>query len=167
MASIYLLVTLISQFSPQNIMQGGVFSLAPAGPEKVSVEFEELSGIQIKSPVVAAGDVVGFVSKISVVAGENPEAEARSFQVEVELLPEHRSHILHGTVGLLSTLSSNNTNVDGEARSRTVIELMLPPTNFGRSLETGARIVGYTSYEKFWSADLGKAGIEEDLFQVG
>ncbi|MCB0322801.1 MAG: hypothetical protein KDD69_04475 [Bdellovibrionales bacterium] len=167
MIGIYLLVTLFTQFSPQHLW------VVESGPTEVSVEFEQLNGIKIGSPVLAEGQLIGNVSRISpipfgrrgsaTVTGitlKGPKDEA--FVVSVKIAPHHRGLLRKGTVALIKSPLSTS-RVAPEA----VVELLLPVGHSEPVLKDGASIVGYSSFEEFWSADFSARGVEAGVFNLG
>ena len=164
MVGIYLLVAVFTQFSPSNL---NIFPALSAGPSEVAVEFDELNGIRLGSAVIAEGQLIGVVSNISSVGSElssenQPDLgnNPTSYQLTVRIAPSYRNLLRRGTVALIASPLSRT-----RVRPETVVEFMLPlpPQPI---LKNGESIVGYSSYREFWSADLTKAGLQKDAFQL-
>ena len=138
------------------------------GPSEIEVEFEKLSGIAIGAPVLAEGQLVGNVSEIQVQTPEVGSGAALAdkyrannpfYTVKVKIAPPHRNLLRQGTIALLlSPISATRS------RPETVVELLFPGVNSKLPvLQDGDRIIGFSSYEDFWSADFTKRSQAEIL----
>ena len=163
MIGIYLLFSIITQFSPQNI-----WALADSGPAEVSVEFERLNGIKVGAPVLAEGQLIGTVSRISnldpaaaTTGIQTVASKSSAFEVSVKISPRHRGLLRQGTIALIkSPLSASRVHPE------TVVELLLPTNSNRPVLQPGAHIAGYSSFEEFWSADLTMRGGDDHAFEI-
>ncbi len=163
MLNLVFLLAFFTQLSPSNL--AGFSSL---GPTEFSVEFPKLNGIQVGAPVVLQGQLVGTVAGISSLAeGESVTGLSREvrddggYAITVRISPQHRGLIRKGTVALIkSPLSA------ARVKPEVVVELLLSPKANSPVLKAGDHIVGYSSFEEFWSADLSQRGLANDVFNV-
>lgn len=159
MIGIYLLVTIFTQLSPQD------FWLAPNnGPTELSVKFEKIPGIKVGTPVLAEGQLVGSVVKISSAnssADDNKEVKvtqvadnsvksSQAYRLQVKIAPRHRALLRKGTIALIASPLST-----ARVQPESVVELLIP-INSAPVLKEGEAIKGFSSYEEFWSAGIGK-----------
>lgn len=152
MIGIYLLVTIFTQFSPQNLWM-------VEAPAEISVEFERLNGVQIGAPVLVDGQLIGSVS--SIVNKESAtQAGITSVSVQLKIAPRHRTLVRRGTIALLKHPMSTS-----RVHAETVLELLLPNSPNQPLLGQNDAIVGYSSFEEFWSADFTRRGIDEHAFE--
>jgi hypothetical protein len=151
MIAIYFLISIFTQFSPQNI-----WLPAHTGPSKVVAHFEELQGINRGSAVLLDGHLIGQVSSIT---AKNPNSD-ENFAVDLSIAPNYRALLKQGTIALIkSPLTFNRTN------PQSVIELLVPDEKEASLLSEGAKIIGFSSFQKFWSADLSSYGVPEKAFE--
>lgn len=160
MIGIYLLVTLFTQLAPQNLW------MMESGPAEVAVEFENISGLKIGSAVLAEGRLIGNVASIAPISDSTTgiklaSDDSRAYRVGVKLSPHHRTLIRRGTIALIKSPLST-ARVAPEA----VIELLIPSDQGAPMLESGERIVGYSSFEEFWSADFSARGLSASSFEL-
>ena len=149
MIGIYLLVTLFSQFSTQSLTSA--FTNQTQTPQVVSVSFTEVKGIQVGAPVVAKGQLIGNVTRITPKRKSDVALDAKGnsksgFFVEVAVSPVFRAAIRRSTVALLANpLNSSD-------KPKTVLEFLTPPSDDNAPLTTDDKIQGFSSYEEFWSS---------------
>ena len=149
MIGIYLLVTLFSQFSTQSLTSA--FTNQSQTPQVVSVSFTEVKGIQVGAPVVAKGQLIGNVTRITPKRKSDVALDAKGnsksgFFVEVAVSPVFRAAIRRSTVALLANpLNSSD-------KPKTVLEFLTPPSDDNSPLTTDDKIQGFSSYEEFWSS---------------
>ena len=150
MIGIYLLVTIFTQLSPNDLIFASL-----NGPAQVSVKFERIPGIKVGSPVLNEGQLIGTVMSINRAATNRKEnAAAKAGQKEqpcslkVQIEPRHRSLLRKGTIALIASPLSN-----ARVQTAPVVELLVPVIN-APALQEGEVIRGYASYEEFWSAGL-------------
>ncbi len=149
MIGIYLLVTLFSQFSTQSLTSA--FTNQTQTPQVVSVSFTEVKGIQVGAPVVAKGQLIGNVTRITPKRKSDVALDAKGnsksgFFVEVAVSPVFRAAIRRSTVALLANpLNSSD-------KPKTVLEFLTPPSDDNSPLTTDDKIQGFSSYEEFWSS---------------
>jgi hypothetical protein len=138
MVGIYLIVTLFAQLA-----HAGSFSLDTLGePAEVAVDVNQLNGVKVGTPVFVAGNLVGNVSRVA--PGAEKEGPS-SYTLGLKISPKFRSQLRVGTIALIgSTLATSRVEPE------VVVELFIPP-HVSEQLPGGSRIVGYTSYEQFWS----------------
>lgn len=153
MVGIYLLVTLLAQIS-----SGAPWGVAahPVAPRtEVVVNVEKLNGVRVGAPVFVAGNKVGTVARVHVDATA-PAAPAKrednggAFALDLSISSEFRNMLKSGTVAVIAP-----TMTVSQSRPQVVVELFVPP-NSGEQLKDGAKIRGYTSYEKFWADGFNK-----------
>ena len=153
MIGIYLLVTLFSQFSTQSLTAAftNQAQAAEQAPQVVSVSFTEVKGIQVGAPVVAKGQLIGNVTRITPKRKSDVALDAKGnsksgFFVEVAVSPVYRAAIRRSTVALLANpLNSSD-------KPKTVLEFLTPPSDDNAPLTTDDKIQGFSSYEEFWSS---------------
>jgi len=127
---------------------------------KVVVNVDELGGVVVGSKVRVAGQSVGVVSAIVKSAGKSAGKFSEHYQLELNIESQHAALVTTGTVALVTS-----PLILGQGQLGTVVDLMVPVAGSGQLLTSGTRIPGYTSYEKFWSADFSKLGIGSKAFQ--
>jgi hypothetical protein len=163
MLNLVFLLAFFTQLSPSNL--AGFSSL---GPAEFSVEFPKLNGIQVGAPVVLQGQLIGTVANISSLAegesltGLNKQMDDEAgYAIKVRITPQHRGLIRKGTVALIkSPLSA------ARVKPEVVVEFLLSPKTNSPVLKAGDHIVGYSSFEEFWSADLSQRGLPNDVFSI-
>lgn len=146
MIGIYLLVALVSFFSPSSIPASFT-----SGPSHVAVQFEKLNGVKVGAPVLVEGQLIGTVSEISSV-----DREPTGYVVLVKIEPAHRALIRQGTVGLITSPLSTQ-----RVRPETVIEFLVPTSAAKPLLRDGESIDGFSSLVEFWSS-----GTSQHLFET-
>ena len=141
MLRIYLIVSIFSQFFPADSARNSWSEIVGnLGPSQISVSFQEHPEINVGSPVLAEGQLIGKVNSI------NP-AGTGTFSVEVKIAPNQRMLLRQGTIALISSPLSAS-----RLAPETVVELLLPSDTAAPVLAEGETIVGYSSFEQFWSA---------------
>ncbi len=149
------------------------------GPAQLSVEFQDIKTgdiktIKIGSPVIAEGELIGNVSAIAPIATDTlPSTGTTSgatsglneklggYAVQLKIAPRHRVLLRKGTIALIKTPFSTTRR-----SPETVLELFIPHDMNSPALSEGATLVGYSSFEEFWSADFSARGIANDAFQL-
>ena len=171
MIGIYLLVTVIAQLSSYDVsvflpalfpgvpvasVQSQNREIPTAADEllrdssaaEIAVQFNKANVISVGAPVVAEGELIGAVSSISSIENKaEQKLNKESCEVKVKIAPRHRELIRRGTVALIASPVST-----ARVRLETVIELLLPRSHDAPALREGDSIVGYSSYEDYWSA---------------
>jgi ABC-type transporter Mla subunit MlaD len=151
MIAIYFLISIFTLFSPQNI-----WLPAHTGPSQVVAHFEDLQGISRGAAVLLDGHLIGQVSSIK---SQNSDLDEK-FAVALSIAPNYRALLKQGTIALIkSPLSFSRT------RPEPVIELLVPKERNSSLLSEGAKITGFSSFQKFWSADLSSYGVPEKAFE--
>jgi hypothetical protein len=145
MICIYLLVTLITQFSTQNL-----YAALDVGASEVSIEFQQLNGVTLGAPVLVEGRLVGVVASITTVEHQHSKQEGlqERYNIKVKIAPGNRSQLRAGTIGLITSPVTPFSS-----KSETVVELITPTNVKTKVLQHGELIVGYSSLTEFWSAE--------------
>lgn len=146
MVGIYVLVALVSFFSPSTFYSPQVLA-APIqmGPAYLAVQFQQLNGVTVGSPVLVEGQLVGSVSQIVEV---EEKAKSAAFTVQVNINPSHRSLMREGTVGLITSPLAGV-----RSKPETVIEFLVPSSHSGKLLKEGSAVLGFSSLVEFWSSN--------------
>ena len=147
MLGIYLLVTLFCQLSSESL-----FLAFESGPGQVAVDFQQLNGITVGTPVIADGQLIGSVARIvspddkgKDAAAKQDAASVSAYTVQLKIAPTHRGLLRRGTVGLITApVSTFKTSPE------TVVELILPSKAASPLLKEGDKITGYSSFTDFW-----------------
>lgn len=171
MIGVYLLVTIwlhfssLSNVSLGNLLDGNVpLSLAPSPdvtPLNLYLEVSQLNGVAAGSSVLVDGLEVGSVISVSLqeTQGNNTDLEKvvpktlmlhPKYLLQLEVSGSHAQNLRFGTVGLITSILSKNTD------QTSLVELLVPDKETHAPLEAGAHLKGYCSYSEFWSADLGR-----------
>ena len=153
MLSIYILSQLLYLLSPQHVAPLFTDEILPhQQAQTITVSFDQLDCVVVGNPVLSQGVQVGSVASVN--------AENGKFNVVLEL--KNSLQLSSDTVALIQYPLSNVAE-----SSRTVVEL-LPPNNGlkQKTLVKGESLVGYSSFEAFWSADLKKKGVAPGAFRV-
>ena len=161
MIGIYFLVSILTQFAPQNLW------LLDQSPSEISVEFQDIKNMKIGAAVLAEGELIGSVSEINTLDKSStglPTAALGkdSFEVKIKIAPHHRALLKRGTIALIKTPYSISRSTP-----EIVVELLIPQNASSPNLRDGEILVGYSSFEEFWSADFSKRGIDNNAFQIG
>lgn len=157
MIGIAFLISIFTQFAPQNVWH------IQEGPAELSVEFQEINTIKVGSAVIAEGELIGNVSSISPIAATATglDQENGGYAVRLKITPHHRAILRKGTVALIKTpFSTTRKNPE------TVLELLIPHDVTSPALIEGDTLVGYSSFQEFWSADFSKRGIDNNAFKL-
>jgi len=154
MVQLLAFMTVLIKFAPASL---GFYALS--GPDYLSVSFEKLNGVKVGAAVVTEGQLVGAVSDIRIPESSESKTSITRYEVLLKITPRHRQLIRKGTVALIaSQLTAMNTQPE------TVVELLVPRSERLPVLRSGEKILGYSSYEEFWSSDFTKLGMEASLF---
>jgi len=118
-----------------------------------SVIFPGLNGIKVGDPVVVEGQLVGTVGKIETILSNNNASNnirgkniAEKYLVDISISTAFKNLVKEGSVALITSPLSTVG-----AQPENVVELFLPRNNT-TALAEGAKIVGYSSFEAYWSA---------------
>ena len=111
----------------------------------VVVEISELNGLEIGSKVLNKGIIVGKVNFVR-------KLEKNSAHVGVDLNHKILKSLPSGTIGLVKSPMT----VD-PANRQTLLEFFNPLDTSSTKIKRGSTIKGFSSFEEFWKADLGKA----------
>lgn len=134
---------------------------------RLTISFDQLNGIKVGTPVIAAGQAVGAVDEILPGGGHSssPRDANRSssrstlpakgghdyrgkhdYKVVVSINQSVDSNVKEGTVALIASPLSTQISF-----KESVIELLPSRDTNGRPLKDGHSVTGYSSFEKFWA----------------
>lgn len=147
MIGIYLLVSIFTQLCPTLQFAGSSlwatpFSLAPASTLQVEVNFGELNGLKIGSPVLVDGRRAGKVASIS----QENEGEG-DYHVSLVI-----SSGATDTIGSQSVALQAAPMSISRTKPETVVELVSLPGSKGDDLKGGEHLSGFSSLEEFWTS---------------
>ena len=179
MLGIYLLVSIFTQLTPQNLLalesvvpvvnsipkEADAARLAPG--EEIAIEFRSLNGLKVGSAVLYEGKLVGEVSAISahrnsVTGIDMSDPQAQAFEVKARLTQEG-VRLKYGAVALIKAPFSPL-----QKSPKAVVEFLQPLDSVRNtpSKQMLRTLVGYSSFHEFWTADLSRRGIDERSFQL-
>lgn len=146
----YLVISLLfNLIFPEIASNGGAFATAVRKNEAdIKVEVSDLNGIEIGSKVLNNGLVVGKVAFV--------EKNKNNFSViGVDLQPGTFKTLPVGIIGMIKspmTIDPVNRN--------TLLEFFAPSdrslNDSSENIKRGSTVRGFSSFEEFWKADLGK-----------
>ncbi len=147
MLGIYLLVTLITQFSPHNL----IASLG-VSEKVVTIEFEKLNGLSVGSPVLFEGRAIGNVTKIdrgncSLEPSLHEEESSNCFRVETKIIHNVNTAVNKETIALITS-----PLMPDQSRRDSVVEL-IPSEDQTSSIEKDVHLVGFSSFLQFWTSE--------------
>lgn len=109
----------------------------------VELAVQNLGGVQIGSPVVLSGDVIGSVSEI-----RKPRSQSGTFRITLKLEDLGERDLRDGAIGIITSPISR-LNV----APTTVVELVNPRDADQRDrLRDGCRLPGFSSLSEFWAS---------------
>jgi len=160
MIAVYFLISVFTQFSPQNF-----WLPVNDGPSEVLVDFADVKGVSVGAAVLLDGHLIGKVNSVEggdeVEDSSNQIMQSSNFTVSLSIAPTYRNLIKQGTIALIKSPLTFKSNAP-----RSVVELLIPEKKSNELLINGSRIFGFSSYQEFWSADLSDLGLPEGSFEA-